>query len=116
MCEGALRIPEIASREIDSEFRDQRDFVFARLRGNPSQEELKDLTDLLARISGASGQMLPLRALVPTMEVRATRDAAAYEEIPNDPDVMAQSLSEICSCIPQQGGSLQGIATARRPM
>ncbi len=71
MCEGALRIPEIATREIASEFRDQRDFVFARLRGNPSQEELKALAERLER-----GPLPVDRALVSASQIAEALDAA----------------------------------------
>ena len=99
-------------RRNRSEFRDQRDFVFARLRGNPSPEELKDLTDFM---HDCTAPLVGVRvaALYPSGS-GGTRDAAAYEEDPNDPRCHGASLPEIFACVPQQGGCLSGIAAARR--
>ncbi len=88
VCGGYLETPVVSSGTIASEFRRQRDFVFERLSGNPSQEELKDLTDFmhdsaapLVRCAGCG--------LLSRVEVEA-EDTEAYEEDSNDPDVMKQ--------------------------
>jgi SAM-dependent methyltransferase len=76
------------AEEIRRELRMQRDFVFSRLGRRAERSELKDLTDFM---HGFPAPLVECRTCgVLTRAERRMREAGAYEEDPNDPDLMAQ--------------------------
>jgi SAM-dependent methyltransferase len=109
VCGGVLKTPVASSGTIASEFRRQRDFVFERLSGNPSQEELKDLTDFM-HASAAPLVRCAGCGLLSRVEVEGTAD---YEEDPNDPDVMKQVYPRYLQAFRNKESAYRKLLSAR---